>query len=188
MKRIDIEEIGVEVASRPQRSSTAQTEAVQKIEAKEKQAFDSLFTTASVQAPTSALSSRKTADPTNTRDNKDTQVVKSNGISELSDTGANTGPSQHAPQSSTVAQSAGSNQADFLEASAVNRKVTTELRQSSNPVSSSPRATEASGGGDGHSFQVPQSSFQFQADFKLLKKKPEQFCQYFQVRLSVAQA
>ena len=184
MKRIEIEEIGVETVSRPQRSSAVQSEVVQKITAKEEQTFASLFTVNQSQSSTTGQTSGEKDELTKLQLNtlnssKDHNVHKSNGLSEIPQSKTNTNPSK-------VSLSTTAPHADLLEqseapkTSSAEKRVSKEIKsQPANPVSLSSRTTDSEH--DSHCLPVPQSSFQFQSDFKLLKNKPDQFFLYFQV-------
>lgn len=178
LKRIEIEEIGIEVASRPHRSSATQSETVQKITAKEEQAFDSLFTSSpprdrpSKESDTIPSSSSKTCDSSNGN-----SFHLSNGPSNQPCTQSDINP---LPISSNPAlQSEKSEKSDISKTSSTStEQVTTKPKSQYGKLESSSTGTTSLG--SDIQLPVPQSSFQFQADFKLLKNKPDQFLHYLQ--------
>ena len=184
MKRIEIEELGVETVNRPQRSSAVQSEVVQKITAKEEQTFDSLFTVNQSQSSTTVQTSGEKDELTKLQlstlnSSKDHNVHKSNGLSEIPQSKTNTNPSK-VSLSTTAPQTDLLEQSEAPKTSSAEKRVSKEIKsQPANPVSLSSRTTDSEH--DSHCLPVPQSSFQFQSDFKLLKNKPDQFFLYFQV-------
>ncbi|GFO32628.1 RNA polymerase ii-associated protein 3 [Plakobranchus ocellatus] len=185
MKRIEIEEIGVEVASRPQRSLAGQSELAQKITAKEEQAFDSRFTITPSSTSSSETHIDKQSHSKSDSDaevplivDKDSKVRKPNG--DLLHVEGKSSPSVETA-SQIATQKHHLNKIVSSETILTERKRTEAEKMESIATNHVPASDPAGGaGGDSPRFQVPQSSFQFQADFKLLKKKPEAFFQYFQ--------
>jgi len=169
--RVQIEEIGLQTTTRPG-PSAEQSELTKKITAKEKEEFDKLFTksTDSVTKPT-------TAEPNPT---SDSSLV--NGVSDVSlDTSKQQSFKLEETKKQTLpALSKPQPQHNSMPASTT----TASSQREPQSETSSPQQPPSPNGvhsGDTLTFSIPQSSFQFAADFKQLKNNPESFFNYFKV-------
>lgn len=197
LKRIFIEEIGTEPSRRQHPVNLEQSDVAKKITVKEGENFDRLFTSsvsqtasavqqpsapASADSSTPSVSSSLTSPSGNSQSrnsiNQEQADISSEPVIENQDFSRSTIPSNVLKTEKRPPWNAASNIESNISRSS-NRQARADSESANNQRSPASRTTDE--GDKGDSFSIPQTSFQFQADFRLLKDKPETFFQYFQV-------
>lgn len=168
--RVSIEEIGLETTTRPA-PSTEQSELAKKITNKEKEEFEKLFVSTS--------KSDKSIDKLPFKGQTVTNPMESL-VTELKDTAHDSAIKvNHVNQSSSLQHTSKSSESisNSSTQGIVGLSNGTAGIPSTHKVYTVPITDSFEGSGD--TLCVPQSSFQFQTDFKQLKHKQELFFQYF---------
>ncbi|XP_059168622.1 RNA polymerase II-associated protein 3-like [Physella acuta] len=181
LRQVLIEEVGIEVGSRLQCLNMEQSETAKKLAEQEGEKFDQLFLTSESGASSISKIEELSSTPSESLDNKrvgsSSSVDSSVQSSDSSDRGQadvrseKCGDSTISPKKKDSCENS-SNKKFSPEIGSGDRTATTAQTK----ASQTRVATEAS---PGDSFSVPTTSFQFQADFKLLKHNQEAFINYF---------
>ena len=191
--RVPIEEIGLETTARPA-PSTEQSELAKRITAKEKEEFDKLFTSSKTKSVgiQEVVTGNGSGDPTSSHTSRVNHMKKDvpqeNPLSSTNNRHSVGSPSsKYSKSDSSVKPPVSSDKTHVTSAPACPSPAPPPAASTSSP----PAASSCNGSGDSSnqpSLPVPQSSFQFQADFKQLKNKPDAFFTYFKVGFSFFQS
>ncbi|XP_005108663.1 RNA polymerase II-associated protein 3 [Aplysia californica] len=190
--RVPIEEIGIETAARPAPSAD-QSELAKKISAKEKEDFEKLFVSSASSPAGTKIEELTTTKPALVNERRDMAPED-----RASDTKKEIPGHDKIKQVTTPVKAQASQPESRLEEQSRSTSRDTKHKSGSESSSatvsgpkvsaasslavssSSERTSSADTEGAEDKLSPPQTSFQFQADFKQLKRKPESFFQYFQ--------